>query len=174
VPVRREPHRDPTLFPKNRLSLKALRRYRLGVWPVCPMNLVSNEAGSKLSSFATRTHEGTSERVNLGAELRGSMGGCHKNNDRREKPCWASGSRARGVGLVRVLSAVVPRSPAPSSGSWFAHPLAATFDPIMLERIGAYGVVPDVSSARSWYEKTKEFGSEEAPPRLEMLARRKM
>jgi hypothetical protein len=52
--------------------------------------------------------------------------------------------------------------------------LAATFDPIMLKKIGAYGIVADVSSARSWYEKAKEFGSEEAPRRLEMLAEREM
>jgi hypothetical protein len=52
--------------------------------------------------------------------------------------------------------------------------LASTFDPILLERIRAYGVVPDVSSARRWYEKAKEFGSEEASSRLEMLARRGM
>jgi TPR repeat protein len=52
--------------------------------------------------------------------------------------------------------------------------LAATFDPIILQRIGAYGVVPEVPSARHWYEKAKEFGSEEASQRLEMLARRQM
>jgi len=52
--------------------------------------------------------------------------------------------------------------------------LASSFDPILLERLGAWGVVPDVSSARRWYEKAKEFGSEEASSRLEMLARRGM
>jgi TPR repeat protein len=52
--------------------------------------------------------------------------------------------------------------------------LAATFDPIILQRIGAYGVVPEVPSARHWYEKAKEFGSEEASQRLEMLVRRQM
>jgi TPR repeat protein len=52
--------------------------------------------------------------------------------------------------------------------------LAATFDPIILQRTGAYGVVPDVPSAQHWYEKAKEFGSEEASRRLEMLARRQM
>ena len=52
--------------------------------------------------------------------------------------------------------------------------LAETFDPIILERVRAYGVFPDVPSARRWYEKAKEFGSEEAPTRLEMLARRGM
>ncbi|MGH8514150.1 MAG: hypothetical protein ACREV8_09475, partial [Gammaproteobacteria bacterium] len=52
--------------------------------------------------------------------------------------------------------------------------LAETFDPIILERVRAYGVVPDVPSARRWYEKARELGSEEASRRLEMLARREM
>jgi TPR repeat protein len=34
----------------------------------------------------------------------------------------------------------------------------------VLHKIGVYGIVgADISSARSWYEKAKEFGSEEAP-----------
>lgn len=52
--------------------------------------------------------------------------------------------------------------------------LAATYDPVMLKKSGVYGVVADISTARSWYEKAKEFGSEEAPQRLEMLAGREM
>jgi hypothetical protein len=50
--------------------------------------------------------------------------------------------------------------------------LAATFDPIMLKKLGVYGVAGDISSAWRWYERAKEFGSEEAPRRLEMLASR--
>jgi TPR repeat protein len=52
--------------------------------------------------------------------------------------------------------------------------LAATFDPIILEKVRAYGVVPDVASALRWYEKAEEFGSKEAPLRLEALRRREM
>jgi hypothetical protein len=51
--------------------------------------------------------------------------------------------------------------------------VAATYDPVLLEKIGVYGTdVADIGSARSWYEKAKEFGSQEAPRRLEMLAGR--
>ena len=40
----------------------------------------------------------------------------------------------------------------------------------MLKKIGAYGIsIADISLARSWYEKAWEFGSAEAPRRLEML-----
>jgi hypothetical protein len=50
--------------------------------------------------------------------------------------------------------------------------LAGTYDPIVLEKLAVYGLGADISLARSWYEKAKEFGSEEAPRRLEMLAGR--
>jgi TPR repeat protein len=33
-----------------------------------------------------------------------------------------------------------------------------------------YGFAPDVTLARAWYERAQEFGSAEAPRRLEMLA----
>jgi hypothetical protein len=48
--------------------------------------------------------------------------------------------------------------------------LAATYDPVVLEQLGVYGIAPDVGLARAWYEKAKEFGSQEAPRRLELLA----
>jgi hypothetical protein len=67
---------------------------------------------------------------------------------------------ARAV-LLRAAEARDPKA---------ALALAATFDPVVLQKIGVYGiVVADILSARSWYEKAKEFGSEEAPRRLEML-----
>jgi hypothetical protein len=48
--------------------------------------------------------------------------------------------------------------------------LAATFDPIVLKKIGVMGVAADLSSARYWYRKAEEFGSEEASTRLKLLA----
>jgi TPR repeat protein len=48
--------------------------------------------------------------------------------------------------------------------------LAGTYDPVNLARLGVHGIVPDVAMAQSWYEKAKQFGSAEAPQRLEMLA----
>ncbi len=47
--------------------------------------------------------------------------------------------------------------------------LAATYDPIVLKELGVYGSAPDVAMAQAWYEKAKEFGSREAPRRLELL-----
>jgi hypothetical protein len=85
---------------------------------------------------------------------------------KRGQELAASGDIAAArVVLLRAAEARDPKA---------ALALAATFDPTILERFRAYGVVPDVALARRWYEKAKEFGSEEAPQRLEMLARREM
>ena len=51
-----------------------------------------------------------------------------------------------------------------------AMTLAGTYDPVILEKLGVHGFVPDVAMARVWYEKAKKFGSAEAPQRLELLA----
>ncbi|HLH98115.1 MAG TPA: hypothetical protein VKW08_23665 [Xanthobacteraceae bacterium] len=50
--------------------------------------------------------------------------------------------------------------------------LGATFDPVVLAKIGMPGVGADVEKARSWYEKAREFGSADAPQRLATLANR--
>jgi hypothetical protein len=48
--------------------------------------------------------------------------------------------------------------------------LATTYDPNVLAELGVRGVAGDPAAARSWYEKAKEYGSREAPRRLELLA----
>jgi hypothetical protein len=48
--------------------------------------------------------------------------------------------------------------------------LGATYDPNVLRTLGIFGVTPDVAMARGWYEKAKEYGSAEAPRRLDLLA----
>ena len=82
----------------------------------------------------------------------------------------------RGQELVAVgdlaSARVVLRRAAEAREPRAALALAGTYDPIVLEKLAVYGLRADISSARSWYEKAKEFGSEEAPRRLEMLAGR--
>lgn len=51
-----------------------------------------------------------------------------------------------------------------------AFALGASFDPRVLKKSGLIGAVADAAQARAWYEKAKEFGSPEAPQRLEQLA----
>lgn len=48
--------------------------------------------------------------------------------------------------------------------------LATTYDPNVLDELGVRGVAGDAAAARAWYEKAKEYGSREAPRRLELLA----
>jgi hypothetical protein len=50
--------------------------------------------------------------------------------------------------------------------------MGATYDPIVLAKVGVVGLSADVGKARTWYEKAKEFGSPEASRRLELLANR--
>ena len=50
--------------------------------------------------------------------------------------------------------------------------LGGTYDPTVLEREGVRGVVPDLATARSWYEKAKRFGASEATAQLDLLAKK--
>jgi TPR repeat protein len=49
--------------------------------------------------------------------------------------------------------------------------LAGTYDPNVLEKLGVQGLAADIGMARVWYQRAREFGSVEAPRRLEQLAR---
>ena len=50
-----------------------------------------------------------------------------------------------------------------------AFALAQTYEPAVLERVGAKGVSPDPAVARSWYEKARAMGSTEAQRHLDGL-----
>ena len=65
---------------------------------------------------------------------------------------------------------LVLRRAANAGDAHAAMTLAGTYDPVILEKLGVHGFVPDVAMARVWYEKAKKFGSAEAPQRLELLA----
>jgi hypothetical protein len=48
--------------------------------------------------------------------------------------------------------------------------LGSTFDPRVIERLGAIGVTSDPKQAREWYEKAVQLGSPAAPRQLSLLA----
>jgi hypothetical protein len=52
-----------------------------------------------------------------------------------------------------------------------AFALGATYDPIMLRKLGRRALAPDIAAARTWYEKAKQLGSAEASDQLERLAK---
>src|SRR5262249_33004439 len=67
---------------------------------------------------------------------------------------------------------VVFRRAAEAGDAAAALAMGATYDPLVLNRIGALGVRADPDLARTWYERAKDFGSPEAPRRIDMLANR--
>jgi TPR repeat protein len=71
-----------------------------------------------------------------------------------------------------VTARVVFQRAAETGDAGAAMALAATYDPLVLAKLGVLGVGADVDKARNWYLKAKEFGSQEAPRRLELLANR--
>jgi len=48
--------------------------------------------------------------------------------------------------------------------------LGASYDPIVLSRLGVRGVDMDVAKARAWYQRAKDLGAPDANRRLEALA----
>ncbi len=50
-----------------------------------------------------------------------------------------------------------------------AMSMAATYDPVELQRLGARGLKPDREQARRWYERARQLGAPEAEPRLRRL-----
>jgi hypothetical protein len=70
-----------------------------------------------------------------------------------------------------VAARVVLQRAADSKDVAAAVALGSTYDPTVLRRLKAYGVASDLETARTWYKKAKELGSEEAERRLQVLAK---
>lgn len=81
---------------------------------------------------------------------------------------------SQGEGFVAVgdfaSARVVFRRAAESRDARAALALGATYDPILLARMGAKGITPDLAQAREWYTRAREYGSAEAASRLQALA----
>jgi hypothetical protein len=71
-----------------------------------------------------------------------------------------------------VTARVVFQRAAEAGDAMGALAMGATYDPIVLAKLGVRGIEANVEKARSWYQKARDFGSAEAPRRLEMLANR--
>jgi hypothetical protein len=83
-------------------------------------------------------------------------------------------SLKRGDALIAsgdlAAARLVLRRAADAGDARAAMTLAETYDPAILQKLGVYGVVPDLAMARGCYEKAKQFGATEATQRLELLA----
>jgi hypothetical protein len=51
-----------------------------------------------------------------------------------------------------------------------AFELAATYDPLVIKRLGNNSARPDLALARAWYQRARDWGSPDAPKQLEALA----
>ena len=67
---------------------------------------------------------------------------------------------------------LVLRRAAEAGNARAAFMVAETYDPFVLETLREAGLASNVATARVWYAKAKDLGSEEAPERLERLAHR--
>jgi hypothetical protein len=81
----------------------------------------------------------------------------------------------RGAELVEngnIGAARLMFQPAAEAGeAKAALALAQTYDPLVLEKMGAKGITPDVALAQRWYEKAKTLGATAAPESLARLTR---
>jgi hypothetical protein len=59
---------------------------------------------------------------------------------------------------------------AESGSAAAALSLGETFDPLIIQRLGAFGVQPDAVKAQEWYERAAQLGSEAASHHLAKLA----
>jgi hypothetical protein len=71
-----------------------------------------------------------------------------------------------------VTARLVFQRAAEAGNAAAAMALGASYDPVVLSRLGVRGVDADVSKARTWYQKAKDFGAPDADRRLNTLANR--
>lgn len=83
----------------------------------------------------------------------------------------AKGNEQLGQGNIAAARLFFQRAAEAGLGQ-AALALAATYDPVELERLGTRGVQPDANLARKWYERARELGAIEAEDRLKRLGAR--
>jgi hypothetical protein len=71
-----------------------------------------------------------------------------------------------------VTARLVFQRAAEAGNAAAALALGASYDPVVLSRLGVRGVDADVGKARTWYQKAKDFGAPDADRRLSTLANR--
>jgi len=71
-----------------------------------------------------------------------------------------------------VTARLVFQRAAEAGNAAAALALGASYDPVVLSRLGVRGVDADVAKARTWYQKAKDFGAPDADRRLSTLANR--
>jgi TPR repeat protein len=78
------------------------------------------------------------------------------------------GEQFVSVGDVAAARVLFERA-AEAGDSNAALALGATYDAVVLAKLGVRGIAPDAEKAHYWYQKSREFGSPEAPTWLAKL-----
>jgi len=78
------------------------------------------------------------------------------------------GEQFAGAGDLASARVVLQRA-AQAGDATAALAMGATYDPLVLAKIGAVGFAADIDEARSWYQKAVGLGSGEATQRLQAL-----
>jgi hypothetical protein len=81
------------------------------------------------------------------------------------------GEKYIAVGDVVAARTIFQRA-AEAGDATAALALAATYDPIVLAKLGVMGMGADVAKARAWYQMAESYGSAEASQRLLVLNKR--
>ncbi|MFZ0778364.1 MAG: hypothetical protein WAM74_17900 [Xanthobacteraceae bacterium] len=69
-----------------------------------------------------------------------------------------------------IISArLLLRRAADAGSAEAALALGATFDPIVIRRLGVVGMTPDTAQARQWYQRAADLGSAAAMGQLAKL-----
>jgi TPR repeat protein len=71
-----------------------------------------------------------------------------------------------------VTARAVLRRAAEAGDTTAAIAIGATYDPLVLRKLGVVGMEADIDKARSWYQKAERLGSADATRRLRILAGR--
>ena len=80
----------------------------------------------------------------------------------------AHGRKMIEVGYLAGARSYYRRAAEAGSGE-ASFALAATYDPALIQEMGAQGIKPDIGEARTWYERARSLGVKEADAELERL-----
>jgi TPR repeat protein len=81
------------------------------------------------------------------------------------------GEQFLSVGDLATARVLFERAAESGDGN-AALALGATYDPVILRKLGVRGMAPDADKAHYWYQKARDLGSPEAPAWLTKLAGR--
>jgi hypothetical protein len=139
----------------------------------------ATSAQSETSSQGTKTSQSATEDQTVatvqpdepGAQVRPASKASRVLDPEEIKLFMKQGEQFIAAGDV-ITARIVFQRAAEAIDADAAVALGATYDPIVLAKLGVVGLGADVEKARTWYQKAESLGSAEATRRLAILANR--